>query len=163
LAALLGGEELDVQTGGASLFLQSLRDEVMPFAEAHYRVSSTGRGLAGYSYGGLFTLCILFHARDMFTRHFAGSPVWWDPSFRYNECYASSDSDLKARLFMTMGGRELDKLEPVQRMVDRLRSRRYPGLKVLAHVFEGEGHRSAAVASISRALFALYDERWGHT
>jgi predicted alpha/beta superfamily hydrolase len=160
LSALLEGEDLAVQSGGAPLFLKSLVEEIIPFVEANYRVSSTVRGLAGYSFGGLFTLYVLFHAPEMFTRYFAGSPSMWDPLFEYEENYASNHADLKARLFMTAGGNESDRVERMQRMVDCLRSRRYPGLEVLTHVFEGEGHSSAMAASVSRALCVLYNEDW---
>ena len=160
LTALLEGEKPDVQTGGAPQFLRSLCEEIIPLIEANYRVSSTDRGLAGYSYGGLFTLYALFHASEMFTRYFAGTPTMWDQLFEYEENYACTHDDLKARLFITAGGRESDKLEPIQRMVDRLRSRGYPGLEVLTQVFEGEGHSSAYAASVSQALCVLYNEDW---
>jgi hypothetical protein len=160
LSVLLEGENLDVQSGSAPLFLQSLREEIIPFIEANYHVSSTDRGLAGYSYGGLFTLFALFHAPEMFTRYFAGSPTMWDQLFEYEEDYASTHDDLQAKVFITTGSREADLLEPVQRILDRLRSRGYPGLEVLNHVFEGEGHSSAYAASVSRALCVLYNEDW---
>jgi predicted alpha/beta superfamily hydrolase len=160
LSALLEGETLDVQSGGAPVFLKSLREELIPFIEANYRVSSTDRGLAGYSYGGLFTLYALFHGPEMFTRYFAGGPTMWDQLFEYEQNYASTHNDLIARLFITAGGRESDLLEPMQRMVDRLRSHGYPGLEIITHVFEGEGHESAYAASVSRALSVLYYEDW---
>ena len=160
LSVLLEGENLDVQSGSAPLFLQSLREEIIPIIDANYHVSSTDRGLAGYSYGGLFTLFALFHAPEMFTRYFAGSPTMWDQLFEYEEDYASTHDDLQAKVFITTGSREADLLEPVQRILDRLRSRGYPGLEVLTHVFEGEGHSSAYAASVSRALCVLYNEDW---
>jgi predicted alpha/beta superfamily hydrolase len=160
LSALLDGEDWEVQSGGAQLFLESLREEIIPFIEAEYHVSSTDRGLAGYSYGGLFTLYVLFHARDMFTRYFVGSPTMSDQLFEYEKNYASTHDDLKARLFFTAGRRESDLLVPIQRMVEHLQSRGYPGLEVLTHVFEGEGHSSAYAASVSRALCVLYNEDW---
>lgn len=158
LSALLDGEALEVQTGGAPLFLQSLREEIIPFIEANYRVSPKDRGLAGYSYGGLFALYVLFHAPEMFTRYFAGSPTMWPQLFEYEEEYASTHEDLKARLFVTAGGRESDLLEPVQRLVGRLRARRYSGLEVLSTVFEGEAHTTCMAAAVSRALCVLYYE-----
>ena len=160
LSALLGGEDQNVRSGGAPRFLQSLREEIVPFVEANYRISSANRGLAGYSYGGLFVLYTLFHAPEVFTRYFAGSPTMEDYLFEYEEGYASQHTDLEARLFITAGGNESDLLEPVQRMLTRLQSRGYPKLQVLSHVFEGEGHSSAYAASVSRALCMLYGEDW---
>jgi len=158
LAALVPGEDLPAQTGGAPRFLQCLREEIIPFVEANYRVSATNRGLAGYSYGGLFVLYTLFHASELFTRYFAGSPSMWQALFQYEEEYAAGHDDLPARLFMTAGGLEPDLLETVQRLADRVRSRGYPRLEVLVHVIEGEGHSSAYPAAVSRALGVLYYE-----
>jgi uncharacterized protein len=158
LAPLLGGEEMPVQTGGAPRFLEALREEIIPFVEANYRISPADRGLAGYSYGGLFALYTLFHAPELFRRVFAGSPSMWEALFAYEQEYAARHDDLPARLFITAGEQEAELLERVQRMVDRLRSREYPGLKMLTHVFEGEGHVSAGAAAISRALRVLYYE-----
>jgi hypothetical protein len=156
LSPLLGGEKLVVQTGGAPTFLKSFREELIPYIEANYRVSTKDRGLAGYSYGGLFTLYALFHAADVFKRYFAGSPTIWDQIFEYEEQYASDHDDLKAELCITAGSLEAEVQERVQRMVDRLRSRGYPQLNLHSHTLENEGHASAYAASVSRALRVLY-------
>jgi predicted alpha/beta superfamily hydrolase len=156
LSPLMGGEEIQVQSGGAPQFLQCLREEIIPFIETNYRTSSSERGLAGYSYGGLFTLYSLFNATQLFTRYFAGSPTMLDKLFEYEENYASTNRDLKARLFITAGSNESDLLKPLRRMVECLQSRMYPGFEVLTYVFEDEGHSSAYAASVSRALCVLY-------
>jgi predicted alpha/beta superfamily hydrolase len=158
LSPLMAGEEIQVKSGGAPRFLQSFREEIIPFIEVNYRASSTERGLAGYSYGGLFTLYSLFNAPYLFTRYFAGSPTMLDKLFEYEENYASSHRDLKVRLFITAGSNERDLLEPIQRMVESVKSRMYPGLEVLTYVFEDEGHSSAYAAAVSRALCTLYYE-----
>lgn len=158
LSALLDGEAPVVQTGGAPNFLKSIREEVIPFIETSYRVSSKDRGLAGYSYGGLFALYSLFHEPDLFTRYFAGSPSMWDVLFEYEENYASRHNDLVAKVFMTAGSMESELSEPIHRMVDRLRSRGYPSLEIKTHLFEGEFHDSAYAASVSRALRVLYSK-----
>jgi predicted alpha/beta superfamily hydrolase len=157
LSALVGGDFRDVQSGRAAQFLKSLREEIIPFAETNYRISSDGRGLAGYSYGGLFTLYALFHAPELFTRYFAGSPTMREQLFEYEEQYASTNSDLAAKVFMTEGELESDLHDPIQRMANRLRSRGYPGLDLQTHVFAGEGHSSAYAASVSKALRVLYN------
>jgi len=156
LSKLLKGEHMDVQTGGAALFLEALREEVIPFVETSYRVSSLDRGLAGYSYGGLFGLYTLFHAPGLFTKYFTGSPSIYDELFSYEASYAAANADLQAQLLMTVGGLETEGLEQFQRMVDCLRVRAYPSLELKTYVFEGEGHNSGMAASISRALRELY-------
>jgi uncharacterized protein len=156
LAKLLKGEDPDVQTGGAALFLQSLREEIIPFIETNYRVSANTRGLAGYSYGGLFALYTLFHAPATFRSFFAGSPTMWDELFEYEQAYASQHTDMQAKVFVSTGSRESDLLKPVKQLIDCLRSRNYLGLELLTHIFEDEGHTSAYPAAVSRALRVLY-------
>ena len=114
----MGGEEFQVQSGGAPRFLECLREEIIPFIETNYRASSLERGLAGYSYGGLFTLFTLFNAPQLFTSYFAGSPTMHKKLFEYEENYATTHGDMKARLFLTAGSNESDLLEPLRRMVE---------------------------------------------
>ena len=90
-------EGLKVESGGAPLLLRSLGEEIVPFIEANYRTSPADRGLAGYSYGGLFVLYALFHKPEMFTRYFAGSPTMRDELFDYEERHSVTHGDLKAR------------------------------------------------------------------
>jgi predicted alpha/beta superfamily hydrolase len=160
LSDLLGGEQVEVHSGGAAKFLKALQKEIIPFVEQTYRVEKHDRGLAGYSDGGLFSLYALFHAPQAFQRCFAGSPTMFEEVFDYEEAYASSHTDLPARLFISLGGNELDLVEPVKRLVDRLHARKYPGLTLTTHVFPGEGHSSAYAPAIVRALCTLYNEDW---
>ena len=160
LSSLLEGDDRDIQTGGASIFLELLCEELIPFIEANYRVSSGQRGLAGYSYGGLFTLYVLFHASEMFSRYFAGSPSMCDQLCEYEEDYSSLHDDLRARVFITAGALELDLVKQVQNLKERLCSRGYLGLELRTHVFDGEEHASAYAAYVSRALRVLYSENW---
>ena len=156
ITPLMGGEEIQVQSGGAALFLQSLQEEIIPFVEANYRADPAERGLAGYSYSGLFALYTLLNAPQFFTRYFAGSPTMFDELFEFEANYASAHRDLQAQLFITAGSDETNLLEPIRGMVELLQSRRYPGFKSWMHVFEDEGHVSAYAASVSRALRVLY-------
>lgn len=156
LSALLGGEKFPVRTGGAGAFLRAILEEVIPLVETGYRASSDDRGLAGYSYGGLFALYALFHAHGNFRRFFAGSPSFWEELFDFENEYAACHKDLEATLLMTVGGLEADLQEPFGRMADQLRSRQYPGLELHTWTFPGESHESAYAASVSRALHVLY-------
>ena len=156
LSALLKGETPVVQSGGAPIFLKAIREEVIPFIETNYRVSSKGRGLAGYSYGGLFALYTLFHEPELFTRYFAGSPSIWDVLFEYEAIYASTHEDLTAKVFLTAGSLESELVDSMQRLVECLLSRSYPNLSLETHVFDGELHASAYAAAVSRALRVLY-------
>ena len=154
------GRQLEVKTGGAAKFLECIEKEVFPFMESNYRVSATGRGLGGYSYGGLFSLYVLFKRPDLFSLYYAGSPsIRYDKGvlYTYEEEYAATHNDLNATLFMTAGGAEDSLLiANVDKMAAQLESRNYPGLKIETHVFPDETHMSCVPAAWMRAFRVLY-------
>jgi uncharacterized protein len=156
----LTGRQIEVKTGGAGIFLDFIIKEVFPFVESNYRVSSTNRGIGGYSYGGLFSLYVLFKQPELFNIYYAGSPaIGHDKGvlFNYEKEYASSHKDLNANIFMSAGGSE-DSLmiSNMNKMAVLLQSRNYSGLKVETHVFPDETHQSCIPSSIMRALRVLY-------
>jgi hypothetical protein len=153
----------EVRTGGAATFLDFIVKEVFPFVESNYRVSSTGRGIGGYSYGGLFSLFILFKQPELFNTYYAGSPsISYDKGvlFNFEKEYASSHKDLNAKLFMSVGGSEDSQMvSDMKKMAIQLQSRNYPGLRVETHVFPDETHESCYPISIMRAFNVLYNRR----
>lgn len=155
-----GGRQLEVKTGGSAKFLECIEKEVFPFMESNYRVSATGRGLGGYSYGGLFSLYVLFKRPELFTIYYAGSPsIRYDKGvlYTYEEEYAAAHNDLNAILFMTAGGAEDSVLiANVDKMASLLKLRNYPGLKVETQVFPDETHQSCVPAAWMRAFRVLY-------
>ena len=91
-------------SGGAAAFLAFVRDELLPWTEARYRISPERgqRALAGHSYGGLFALYALFHASDEFGLFLASSPsIGWDELkvFSYPVEWAASGRPTAVSLF----------------------------------------------------------------
>ena len=160
LRRMSGREDIVVSSGGAAQFLAFIRNEVIPYIEANYRVSKTDRAIMGYSLGGLFTLYALFHAPETFRRYFAGSPsLWWGNGvlFRDEQNFAEAHTDLPVKLFLSAGALEDEEMiADVKRMETLLRSRNYPNLDLQSHVFEDETHQSAYPAATSRALRLIY-------
>ncbi len=157
-----GRDNIIVQSGGADKFLDFIRDELIPFIESNYRVSSTDRALQGTSSGGLFTLYTLFQHPEMFQRYFAGSPsIKWDEPYMYKleNDFAASQKDLPVSLFMCVGGLERESyINNMKKMAQLLRSRNYPNFKLDTHIFESETHGTTGPASICRGLKILYAE-----
>ena len=162
LRGMSGDQGMEVTTGGAPLFLSFICDELVPFIESAYPVAPDNRALGGYSYGGLFSLFALFERPGMFQRYFAGSPSIHFANrvlFDMEQTFSETQTDLPARLFLTMGGLEDESgIADMKRMEEVLKSRNYPGLKVESQIFEGEHHASAYPASIMRAFNTLYGE-----
>ena len=135
-----------MKSGGAATFLEFIVKEVFPFVESNYRVSPVGRGIGGYSYGGLFTLYVLFKHPELFSIYYAGSPsLDYDKGvlFSFEKDYASNHKDLNAKLFMSAGGSE-DSLmiTNMNKMAELLKALNFPGLTVETFVFPGENHES---------------------
>ncbi|MDO3624597.1 alpha/beta hydrolase [Mucilaginibacter sp. BT774] len=72
-------------SGGGDKFIAFIQEELFPYIEAKYPVSSE-RILMGHSLGGLTTINILLHHPEMFTGYIASDPsMWWDDKFMLNE------------------------------------------------------------------------------
>lgn len=64
--------------GGAEAFYQFIQNKVRPLINSTYRVNKRKQTLMGHSFGGLFTLYVLFNHTEAFQRYVAASPaIWW--------------------------------------------------------------------------------------
>lgn len=142
-----------VRSGGAPQFLRALTEELIPFIESKYRVTSD-RGLAGFSYGGLFASWVLLDANGAFARYLIGSPsLWWDNGVVLKK----SPQALHGRVFLSVGASEGPVMvDPLKRFAAALESPANPDLHVESHIFEDTDHLSGAPAAMSRGLKVLY-------
>jgi hypothetical protein len=162
LLTRMSGRRFDVKSGGASKFLAFIIHELVPFMESNYRVSRSDRGIAGYSYGGLFALYALFAHPETFCRFFAGSPsVEYDNGiiFKHANDFAATGRGLKAKIFLSVGSLEdSSTIAGVKKMSEALQSRYDPGVQVSSQIFDDEDHRSCMAAAIMRAFRVLYSQ-----
>lgn len=145
------------ETGRASDFLKFFRNELIPFIEKKYRVS-TDRGLVGSSFGGLFTLFAMFTETDLFSKYFLTSPsIPWDRAllFQIEEDYSRKHSDLNVSLYMAMGSYE--DLKMFNRMTDILKTRNYKGFRFDHKIIDGAGHSGAKAEGFTRGMQFVYE------
>lgn len=64
-------------TGGADAYIDALRRDIIPYAEAHLPIDTATRGVAGHSFGGLLATYALMRAPDLFDRYLIISPSLW--------------------------------------------------------------------------------------
>jgi predicted alpha/beta superfamily hydrolase len=152
----VGGE---VHSGGASMFLRTLKEELIPFIESKYRVTSD-RGLAGFSFGGLFAAYVWLNDGNTFSRYLIGSPsLSWDKGMilKAEAAVAESGKTLHGRVFLSVGADEGEAMVgPFKKLTTALTSHAYPNLQLESHIFEGENHLSVVPATLSRGLKFLY-------
>lgn len=154
-------------TGGASYFLQFIREELVPFVHSNYRTNPEDKTIAGDSFGGLFALYTLFHHPNTFNRYIIGSPsIWWDNkiTLTYEANYAANNSNLSAKVFMSVGSLEESEddlnssamITNMQILAKTLQDRGYDSLELRTHVFEDETHLSVIPTTMSKGLRAVF-------
>lgn len=160
-AGLSSAFGMTVTTGGADTVLGILKEEIIPWVEAHYPAGSD-RGIGGYSLGGLFATYALLTSPETFTHYLIGSPsFWWDDGviFELEEAYSAEHDDLEGKVFMSAGSLEGMMVPDMLRLAETLKTRSYEGLQVETQVLEGESHLSGAFLSLSRGLGSLFRPR----
>jgi predicted alpha/beta superfamily hydrolase len=157
---MTAGHHRKMVSGGGAVFLRVMQEEIMPFIETHYRVSSD-RALAGHSFGGLFAAYVLFTRPELFHRYLISSPPldWAGGEIAREEAhyYGSGRRDLPARVFLSAGSAEPDAMVPdLKKLSAVLNSREYRGLQLTERIFEDETHLSVIPFAFSRGMRVLY-------
>jgi predicted alpha/beta superfamily hydrolase len=146
---------------GAAVFLQVIRQEIIPYIDGHYRTDPFDRGLGGHSLGGLFTTYAIFHASQTFNKFWVGSPsLLWDHSvlFLDEAAFASTHHDLSVRVIADVGGQESKTFnrDPMFAMMNRVRSRHYPHLVWKTIVLPNEDHGTLPLAGMPQVIDFLF-------
>jgi len=156
-------------SGGASHFLDFLRDELRPLIAERYPQATGPSTLFGSSMGGLFASFAALERPGSFERYIIASPaLWWDDHLlvRTASQRPLSRGDAHARVFIAVGALEegagiprVDDFRLVSNARDlaqRLQTRSAPGLQVWLQVFSDETHTSVVPAALTRGLRRLY-------
>jgi len=148
-----------LKSGGASLFLSTLQEDIIPFIDKHYSTSAD-RGLSGHSLGGLFAGYCLVKNPELFRRYGINSPsFWWNNNelLSLENALANQHKSLAAKVFFSAGALEGPMMiSPITAFTNSLKSHDYKGLIMTSQIFEGETHLSVVPACSSRTLKVLY-------
>ena len=151
-----------LQSGGAELFLECIKTEIIPFVDNHYKTNSDN-GILGHSLGGLFVSYCFLNATDSFSRYGISSPsLMWKDNEILNQAellFAKNISwDIPfTKMFISVGGEE--EQEMVSGMIKfstLLIDRNYKNLELSRNTFDNETHLSVISSMISRTLSFLY-------
>jgi uncharacterized protein len=153
-----------VKSGGADKFLKSLKTEIIPFVDKHYKTNND-RGILGNSYGGLFAAYCLINSDGYFTRFGINSPsFWWDNEKLLKQAalqFANNQSwDIPpTKVFVSVGEMEDFMVPLMKRFKSYLESAGYENIDLKWQVFDGETHLSVVPASTSKTITTLYGIR----
>lgn len=148
------------KSGGADAFLKTLKREVFPFIESHYKTSGD-KGLAGHSFGALFGAYVLFHEPAVFNRYLLSSvSIPWDQNEMLQEeqrFYKAGNRSLPARVFISVGSNEENGMQPLMhQLVASMCSHAYKGLVIKEQVFTNETHTSVVATAFNQGMRNLY-------
>jgi predicted alpha/beta superfamily hydrolase len=152
--------------GEAADFARFIGNDVFPFVAKHYRVDMHRKTYIGHALGSLLGLEMLFGDRPMFENYVLGSPPLWFGRrimFEREKAVAASRRDIRANVMLAVGeyeaprpgprnNRREDTVRDVRAFKAALKSRNYPGLKLVADVIPEEDHLTVAPAVITRGL-----------
>jgi len=151
-----------IQSGGATKFLECLTTEIIPFIDKHYN-TSTDRGIAGLSLGGLFASHCFLNSKGVFNRYGIGSPsLWWNNEKLLKQGYLqfieNKTWDIQpTKVFVSVGGLEgSDMIPTMTKFSTSLKSAAYKNINLTWKIFEDETHLSVSSAFIGRMLSVLY-------
>lgn len=168
----------EVRTGGSEELARFMLKDLPGFLAGHVRLDPDHQGLFGHSFGGLFTLWLLFGRPDAFTHWIAASPsITWEGGALSSSCAAFVPGDRVIKVHLSAGEWEGDDLAPFQRgaedaerrlaakardrtsasaqdMAERLA--RLPGVSASFEVYAGETHMSVLPIAINRALHFVF-------
>ena len=150
-----------------------LKDEVIPFVEARYRVSeaNTDRYLGGSSYGALISLFVAINSPDLFSGLLLESPSFYVDDHRILQLADTSEFD-PARVYLGVGTNELglddcpehpgnqEAIEGVNQMAEILRAKGLEdGQSLYVNVEQCAEHTESAWAGrLPEALSFLFGE-----
>lgn len=156
----------EARFGEAADFARFIANDVFPFVAKHYRVDMHRKTYIGHAYGSLLGLEMLLGERPMFENYVLGSPSLWfgrRMMFEREKAVAASRRDIRANVLLAVGEYEAIKPGPrynkredlvrdVRAFKAALKSRNYPGLKVMADVIPEEDYLTVGPAVITRGL-----------
>lgn len=164
------GEQYQKFSGGGDHFLDFVTQELAPYLEREFRVRPKDRTIIGYSFGGLLASYALLTRPDLFQRYLIVSPsLWWDGHLllRLEEEKAPIRKDISARAFFSVGELEdkdqMPMVKDLKDFVNKLNSRRYPGLHTNVWIATDESHHSVFPGAVMRGIKWIFDARPANT
>ena len=143
----------------AALFLAFLQRELIPRVEREFRAGDR-RALAGNSRGGLFVVYALTAEPALFHAYIANSPALWRDDaamVRRLDGFLRSRRDLRATLFLSLGGAENPKMAKAYQQAIAVLQRAAPaGLRWKAYRTPDATHADNAQKATPLALQWTY-------
>lgn len=156
--------------GGSRLFLDAIKQEIVPNIESTLNADTSFRVLAGKSMGGLFSLYAMYEEPGLFDGIIAISPVvdWnhcWlfqresELRFKVTDSNSRGIFSLHTRLYMAVGGAEDPQfIGGIKAMNEIILDAEYTDFDYEFKVIEGEDHGSVGIEATNRGLRFVFNK-----
>jgi len=145
------------ETGGADVFLNVIKSEIIPFVENEYRANQK-RILSGSSLGGLFTIYAMFKDPELFSGYLATAASAWyadEQLLDIAKDYVKSDQQKSTKLYSAVS--KLDGVFPsVKKLHNYLAQQKPVGLEMEFTTLDNLGHSGTKSIGILRGLQYLF-------
>ena len=164
----LGGKERAFfkDSGGGSIFLQFIQDELCPEIESTYRTLNF-RIFVGHSMGGVIVLHSLLDTPEMFQAYIAIDPsLWWDDQelVHRGENLVKEHGNLHGSVYISLAnnpdvgiGNPIVMKEAGRTFAKYLESAASPKFRSTLEYFESEDHGSVPLLSLYRGLLYIFE------
>jgi predicted alpha/beta superfamily hydrolase len=157
--------EGSLTTGGAPVFLESVKKEIVPFIDKNYKTNND-RGITGWAFGGLFTAYCFINSDGYFTRFGINTPtLWWNNNEILNQAvlrFSENETwDLPpTKVFISVGTIDKPSMKPAMlTFFKQLENSAYKNINIEQQIFDKETHVTTLPASTSRTLSVLYGKK----
>ncbi len=150
-------------SGGGQGFLTFLGEELLPYFEVEFNVSSDPLDhiIDGHSFGGLLVLQAMLSRQDLFHKYIASSPsLWWDASkpFEFLENYQQLNDSLDISLYLSVGSQEGGGMTTLfNEYVDRLKKFEDFGMNLKHYIIPKKRHWNNRYVALEGGLRFFYD------
>jgi predicted alpha/beta superfamily hydrolase len=149
-------------SGKADMFAEFLSAELIPYIDSEYRTQPY-RILAGWSFGGLFTIHTFFENPELFSAYLAISPsLWWDQDMYVakTDSILSNKQLLTRKLTVTIGTLEGGDIGRSVRdgFIPLMKEKLAADYPFNAVEIPDEGHSFVPYKAIYEGLISLYSD-----
>ena len=157
-------KESRLSSGQADKFIDFMTNQLMVTLQNKYRIDASKKVFAGHSLGGLLANYMVVSKPESFDYYLSGSPSLWyhDKSIlEIEEKYSKTVSDIKANLFMCIGGKEETQgeykmISDMYEFQKKLLSRNYKSLNIKSVVVDDEDHETVYPSFITKGIIMAF-------
>ncbi|MFO7526394.1 MAG: alpha/beta hydrolase-fold protein [Ignavibacteriaceae bacterium] len=145
------------ESNGGELFLQFLKNELIPFISSNFRMDKSNMTLSGHSLGGLFVLYTLFKEPELFSNYISSSPYTYydlETLLALEEKKLNNFKSMRRRFFISNGANEDEAkyIKPIIQIVNRLKQSESDNFQMNYKVFDGGSHFTTPSEALSYGL-----------